>query len=564
MYGIPRLGELLVQMGKITPEQLKEALDIQSTTGRRLGETLIELGYITPDDYYEAQAQQYEVPYEPLNEPTIEAIQPLAKLIPSQLANRYFMVPLKQEGDLLWVAMVEPNNVEALDAISRHTGKRLRVFYSPAERVLRALHLLYGVPQEAFETPTPVQEQEEIEDLSEVCESIHQPPIIRLVNTILAEAVDRGASDIHFEPSETRLQVRARIDGVLYTIRSVPRSLQMPVLARVKLMAEMDIADRRRAQDGRFTMRFEDRAIDARVSSLPTVFGERIVIRLLDRSQSLKTLDQLGMPAELEQRLLDLASQPWGMILVTGPTGSGKSTTLYALLQSLRSERRNILTCEDPVEYTIEGIGQSQVNEKAGLTFANQLRAILRQDPDVVLVGEIRDTETAEIACRAAMTGHLVLSTLHTNDATSAPARLLDMGIPHFLINSALTGVLAQRLVRRLCPYCKQEVQVSPQELGIPWGEEPIQVYEPKGCSACNNIGYRGRVGLYELFLITEPIRRLIAQSADSEQIRAQCPPNTLLTMEADARQKVLAGITSLEEVLAQLNLYRSVHPQAA
>ncbi len=252
------------------------------------------------------------------------------------------------------------------------------------------------------------------------------------------------------------------------------------------------------------------------------------------------------------------------MILVTGPTGSGKSTTLYALLQSLRSERRNILTCEDPVEYTLEGIGQSQVNEKAGLTFANQLRAILRQDPDVVLVGEIRDTETAEIACRASMTGHLVLSTLHTNDATSAPARLLDMGIPHFLINSALTGVLAQRLVRRLCPYCKQEVQVSPHELGIPWGKEPIRVYEPKGCSACNHIGYRGRIGIYELFLITEPIRRLIAQACDSEQIRAQCSSETLFPMEADARQKVLSGITSLEEVLAQLNRYQQAHPHAA
>lgn len=564
MYGVPRLGELLIQMGRITPEQLREALELQTTTNKRLGEILVELGYITPDDYYEAQAQQYEVPYEPLSEPTLKAVESVAHLIPPNLANRYFIIPLKQEGDLLWVATVEPNNVEALDAVSRHTGKRLRVFYTPAERILRALHILYGVPIEALETTPEEQSSEDTEDLSEVRETVNQPPIIRLVNTILTEAIERGASDIHFEPSETRLQVRARIDGVLYPLRTIPRALQSPVLARVKLMAEMDIADRRRAQDGRFSLRLEERLIDARVSSLPTAFGERIVIRLLDRSHSLKTLDQLGMPPVVEQKLKELASQPWGMVLVTGPTGSGKTTTLYALLQALRSDRRNILTCEDPIEYTIEGIGQSQVNEKAGLTFAEQLRAILRQDPDVVLVGEIRDTETAEIACRAAMTGHLVLSTLHTNDATSAPARLLDMDIPHYLINSALTGVLAQRLVRRLCPYCKQAVQVSPQQLGIPWGEDILQIYEPKGCNACNDIGYRGRVGLYELFIVTEPIRRLIAQHADSEQIRLRCSPDTLFTMEEDARQKVIAGITSLEEVLAQLNLHRNSNPVAA
>lgn len=557
MYGTKRLGEWLVQMGRITPQQLQEALEIQRTTGKRLGETLVELGYITREDYYEAQAQQFEVPYEPLHKPTIDFARAIKHLVGVELASRHFVVPVRKEENRLWVAMADPNNIEAIDALLQTTGMNIQVCYAPPERILYAIAQIYGVQEEILHTETEHADYDEdsLGDLACVEETVNQPPIIRLVNTILFEAVEQGASDIHFEPMENRLQVRYRIDGVLYPARTIPRSLQPAVVARVKLMGEMDIADRRRPQDGRFTVKVGENKIDARVSSLPTVFGERVVVRLLDWSHSLLHLEQLGMPPELERSLLALASRPWGMILVTGPTGAGKSTTLYALLQHLRSEKRNILTCEDPVEYTIEGIGQSQVNERAGLTFANQLRAILRQDPDVVLVGEIRDTETAEIACRAAMTGHLVLATLHTNDATSAPARLIDMGIPPFLINSALTGVLAQRLVRRLCPYCKQSRVLQTGDICTKWGNQQMTVWEPKGCTECNQIGYRGRVGLYELFVLTDITRRLIAQNADSEQIRANCPPNTLFTMEEDARPKVMAGITSLEEVLAQLNL---------
>lgn len=554
MYGTKRLGEWLVQMGFITPQQLQEALEIQRTTGKRLGETLIELGYLTREDYYKAQAAQYDAPYEPLDDATIEQARAVRHLIGVELASRHFAVPLRKQGNTLVVAMADPNNIEAIDLLRQTTGLNLEIHYAPPERVLHAIAQIYGVQEEIFHTETPTEESWdiEIEDLSQIQATVHQPPIIRLVNTILFEAVEKGASDIHFEPMESRLQVRYRIDGVLYPVRTIPRSLQAPVLARVKLMGEMDIADRRRPQDGRFTVRFGESKIDARVSSLPTVFGERIVVRLLDRTKSLMSLEQLGMPAELHQNLTALVARPWGMILVTGPTGAGKSTTLYALLQHLRSDRRNILTCEDPVEYTLDGIGQSQVNERAGLTFANQLRAILRQDPDVVLVGEIRDTETAEIACRAAMTGHLVLATLHTNDATSAPARLMDMGIPPFLINSALIGVLAQRLVRRLCPHCKRSVNVETGAFCSRWGHQQLQVWEPQGCPECNQLGYRGRVGLYELFIVNDTARRLIAQHADSEHLRTACA-ESLFPMEEDARQKVLTGITSLEEVLAQL-----------
>ncbi|MCX7925235.1 MAG: ATPase, T2SS/T4P/T4SS family, partial [Fimbriimonadales bacterium] len=432
MYGVKRLGEWLLQKGKITPQQLEEALATQRLTGKKLGETLIELGYITHDDYYEAQAEQWECPFEPLHNAVIEQAQRLRHWIGVQDAMRFLVIPLREEGNALWITAADPNNVEMLDMLRQTTGKFIKVAFSPPERIMQAIARIYGAHEVAHheaEEEVEVEEAdlESIEDVTQLEQTVHQAPVIRMVNGILLEAVERGASDIHFEPLENRLQVRLRIDGVLYAVRNIPRSLQASVLARVKLMGDMDIADRRRPQDGRFTFKSGERKIDARVSSLPTVFGERVVVRLLNRENALKTLNQLGMPPQVEQGLIQLASKPWGMILVTGPTGSGKSTTLYALLQQIKSDRRNILTCEDPVEFTIEGIGQSQVNEKAGLTFASQLRAILRQDPDVVLVGEIRDAETAEIACRAAMTGHLVLATLHTNDATSAPARMIDM-----------------------------------------------------------------------------------------------------------------------------------------
>lgn len=568
MYGVKRLGEWLLQKGKITPQQLEEALAYQRQTRRKLGEALVELGFITHDDYYEVQAEQWECPYEPLHDVTIQQAMTVRHWIGVNEATRFMVVPLREEGSSLWIAAANPNNVEMIDHLRQSTGKFIKVAFSPPERIMQAIARIYGthesgVTESDQELEVDESEWENFEDVTQLEQTVHQAPVVRLVNGILLEALERGASDIHFEPLENRLQVRLRIDGVLYPVRNIPRGMQAPVLARVKLMGDMDIADRRRPQDGRFTFKAGERKIDARVSSLPTVFGERVVVRLLNRENALKTLDQLGMPPQVEHGLTELASRPWGMILVTGPTGSGKSTTLYALLQQIKSDRRNILTCEDPVEFTIEAIGQSQVNERAGLTFASQLRAILRQDPDVVLVGEIRDTETAEIACRAAMTGHLVLSTLHTNDATSAPARMTDMGIPPFLINSALIGAVAQRLVRRLCERCKEPITITDPAITALFGSTQLDTYRAVGCSACNNIGYKGRIGLYELFIMSDAVRRLIAQQADSEVIRAAAPKGTLYTLQQDALQKVRDGITTIEEVLSQVQ-FGSGSAQAA
>jgi type IV pilus assembly protein PilB len=560
MYGVKRLGEWLLQKGKITPQQLEEALAYQRQTGRKLGEALIELGFITHDDYYEVQAEQWECPYEPLSDATIQQAMAVRHWIGMDEATRFLVVPLREEGIILWVAAADPNNVEMIDYLRQSTGKFIKVAFSPPERILQAIariYSLHGVDEQRTDNTVEIEEREseEIADISQIDKAILQTPVIRLVNGVLLEAVERGASDIHFEPLETRMQIRLRIDGVLYPVREIPLTLMPAVTARVKLLAEMDIAERRLPQDGRFVIKTGNAKLDARVSSLPTVFGERVVVRILNRDNATKSLPDLGMPEPVARGVLNLASKPWGMILVTGPTGSGKSTTLYALLQQIKSERRNILTCEDPVEFTIEGIGQSQVNEKIGLTFASQLRAMLRQDPDVVLVGEIRDAETAEIACRAAMTGHLVLSTLHTNDATSAPARMTDMGIPPFLINSALIGVVAQRLVRRLCERCKEPITVTDPAITSLFGSTQLDTYRAVGCSACGNIGYKGRVGLYELFIISDPVRRLIAEQADSEVIRAAAPEGTLFTMQEDALQKVRSGITTIEEVLSQIHI---------
>ncbi|GIV08200.1 MAG: hypothetical protein KatS3mg019_0291 [Fimbriimonadales bacterium] len=560
MYGVKRLGEWLLQHGKITPQQLEEALATQRLTGKRLGETLIELGFITHDDYYEAQADQWECPYEPLRDATIQQAMTVRHWIGMDEATRYMVVPLREEGIILWIATADPNNVEMIDHLRQSTGKFIKVTYSPPERILQAIariYSLHGVEEQQSEHPVEVEERasDEVADISQIDKAILQTPVIRLVNGVLLEAIERGASDIHFEPLETRMQIRLRIDGVLYIVREIPLTLMSAVTARVKLLAEMDIAERRLPQDGRFVIKTGDAKLDARVSSLPTVYGERVVVRILNRDNATKSLSDLGMPDAVAQGILNLASKPWGMILVTGPTGSGKSTTLYALLQQIKSDRRNILTCEDPVEFTIEGIGQSQVNERIGLTFATQLRAMLRQDPDVVLVGEIRDAETAEIACRAAMTGHLVLSTLHTNDSTSAPARMTDMGIPPFLINSALIGVVAQRLVRRLCERCKEPITITDPAVTTLFGSTKLETYRAVGCNACNNIGYKGRVGLYELFVISDPVRRLIAQQADSEAIRATTPPSTLFTIQEDALRKVQEGLTTIEEVLSQIHL---------
>lgn len=563
MYGTKRLGEWLIQHGKITQEQLEQALQRQQQTGRRIGETLIELGWITEADLWQAQADQYEVPYEPLD--LVEWDANLRQLVPASIASSYFVFPVSKQGETLRLAMADPNNVEALDQVRQLTQLNLEPCFTPPEKILQAITHFYGSESGVLDTEIETEEWEEEEDLAVVRRSIAQPPIIRIVNEVLFEAVEERATDIHFEPQERQLEIRYRIDGVLYRKRTVPKALQAPVLSRVKLLAEMDIADRRRPQDGRFTVRMGEVKIDVRASSLPTVNGERIVLRLLNRQGSLPhSLRELGLSQQVSVILRSLVEQPWGLILVTGPTGSGKTTTLYAVLQHLRSDRRNILTCEDPVEYALEGIGQSQVNERAGLTFAAQLRSILRQDPDVILVGEIRDQETAEIACRAAMTGHLVLATLHTNDSISAIPRLLDMGIPPFLINSALLGVVAQRLVRKLCTECREPYLAEPTGIFAFLGDAPVNLYRSVGCKHCKNIGYRGRIGIYEIFAVNEQLHPLVTQRASSEALRQVVAQGTYVPMVADAREKVLQGVTTVEEVLSHLPTLAIGRQQAA
>jgi len=560
MYGIKRLGEWLIQRNVITTHQLEEALAVQQQHGGRLGETLMELGYITDEDLWQALADHYEVSYEPLDLNDWDSS--LKQFVPEQIAVEHLVFPLSVQGNVLSLTMADPNNLEAFDLIQKNTSLRIESRFTPAERILQAISKFYGVAHELVDAE--FENDEEEEEVTQVRKSVHEPPVIRLVNAILNDAIIQGASDIHFEPQERLLEVRFRLDGVLYRVRTVPRPLQASVLSRVKLLSEMDIAERRKAQDGRFSVRINEMKVDIRASSLPTVYGERIVLRLLNRSAALLSLSDLGMSDTIRESFVSLLEQPWGMILVTGPTGSGKTTTLYAALQHLRSDRRNILTCEDPVEYALDGICQSQVNERAGLTFAAQLRSILRQDPDVIMVGEIRDQETAEIACRAAMTGHLVVATLHTNDAASAIPRLLDMGIPPFLLTSSLSSVIAQRLVRRLCPKCKEEQSMSAKDAPSLLGKGVHRLYTANGCVDCNRIGYRGRVGLYELFNLSEPVRALMSKRVDAEALRLACPPGTYYPMVDDGRDKVLRGLTSVEEVLSQMALNNAAFVEAA
>lgn len=551
MYGLKRLGEWLIQRNKVTPEQLEEALLIQQQHGGRLGEILMELGYITEEDLWQTLADHYEVPYESLDLRDWDAS--LKQVVPEHAASKYLIFPVSSHGETVKLAMADPNNVEAIDMVQAHTSLRVVTCFAPAERILQAISKYYGIEHELIDAEFEHNEEED-DEITQVKKLVHEPPVIRLVNAILNDAIMQRASDVHFEPHEKQLEVRFRIDGVLYRVRTIPRPLQASVLSRVKLLSEMDIAERRKAQDGRFSVRINEMKVDIRASSLPTIYGERIVLRLLNRDAALLNLIDLGMPDQVRENFQSMMEQPWGMILVTGPTGSGKTTTLYAALQHLRSDRRNILTCEDPIEYALHGIGQSQVNERAGLTFAAQLRSILRQDPDVIMIGEIRDQETAEIACRAAMTGHMVVATLHTNDSVSAIPRLLDMGIPPFLLTSSLSAVIAQRLVRRLCPKCKEPQNLKAKDMPIFLSKDSQQVYTASGCVDCNHIGYRGRVGLYELFAISDPVRELMSKRADADALRLACPPGTFFPMIEDGAGKVLAGLTSPDEVLSQVS----------
>lgn len=558
-----RLGEILCQLGFLTTEQLEEALQIQQSSRELLGQILQRLGYVTSEQLARAQAYQFGVDYEQID---LRSISPEVRdLIPPHLARQLRVLPLRKEKHRLVVAMLNPLDLLARDDLQRVTGYYIKPVYTEPELLQQAIDLFYSVDAPAPAESAPADEQVVLvqsteedpgQETDQVEQLVQQAPVVKLVNEILLQAVRMGASDIHFEPKRKGLRLRYRVDGDLVDVRTIPPSMMPAVIARVKVLAELNLTERRLPQDGRFSFQVQARRVDVRVSTLPNQHGERVVLRLLNNSQVNYRLDALGFSEVNIERFQRLIHQPYGMILITGPTGSGKTTTLYATLREISRPEINIMTCEDPIEYEIEDISQSNVNEKVGLTFAAQLRSILRQDPDVVLIGEIRDRETAEIACRAALTGHLVFSTLHTNDAASAIPRLIDMGVEPFLISSSLIGVTAQRLLRRLCPHCRYEDAPTPEEQRI-LGEQVSAIYRARGCPQCFQRGYRGRVAVHEVLIVDHTIQQLTLQRAEAQRITAEALRGGMVTMQEDAIAKVLAGETTLQEVLAKVGLPR-------
>ena len=547
------LGELLLEEGLITQERLAEANDQAKRAGRTLGRILIELGYLTEADLFAFLARRMGLEFVDLGEAQIDPA--ATSLIPEALAKRYKALPIGFDDDgKLVVAMSDPANVLAIDDIRALTGKEVRPVVATAADIMAAIGRMSRLDS-AIEAPVASDDTSgDPIDISSVTEASDDAPVVRLVHLIITQAVSDRASDIHIEPQERDLRIRFRVDGVLHEILRQPRSMQAGVISRLKIMAEMDIAERRIPQDGRMGLVVQGKAIDLRVASLPTVYGEKVVMRILDKSSILLKLEDLGFSEGNYSRFKESYTKPYGMILVTGPTGSGKSTTLYATLNILNSIDRNIITVEDPVEYRLGGINQIQTNVKAGLTFASALRSILRADPDVVLIGEVRDRETAQISIEAALTGHLVLTTLHTNDAPSAVSRLIEMGIEPFLVASAVDAVLAQRLARRLCDNCKEPYVPTREALlenRFPIGEndEIPKLYRPIGCVKCAKTGYRGRLAVHEVMTMTEGIERLVVERRSTDDISRLAVEQGMEVLRFDGMTKVKLGLTSLEEI---------------
>jgi len=535
--------------------KLDAALAEQAETGKPLPRVLIERGYVNEVDLVRALAAQVGLEFVDLSEVSVDAS--VATLIPENLARKYQALPIFWEEHRLVVAIADPSNVFAVDDIRAITGADIRTVVATSGQLAELIdrfHRLDGevdtVAQEAADELGPG------DDISSLSEIIEDAPIVKFVNLLITQAVADRASDIHVEPGERDLRIRFRIDGVLHEVMHSPKSIQNGVISRLKVMAEIDIAERRLPQDGRISLTVGGKPIDLRVATLPTVYGEKVVMRILDKGQAVLSLDELGFLPEVMVRYQESYTKPYGTILVTGPTGSGKSTTLYATLNILNDVSRNVITIEDPVEYRLAGINQIQVNARAGLSFATALRSILRADPDIVLLGEIRDRETAVIGIEAALTGHLVLSTLHTNSASSTPMRLVEMGVEPFLVTSALDCVLAQRLARRLCDRCKEAYQPTESELvEAGWRVEDLEpnewptLYHHIGCSSCGRTGYRGRFAIHEVMLITEDIERLIIERRSTDDIQKTAVMQGMLTMREDGLRKVGMGQTSLEEV---------------
>lgn len=554
----PLIGDIFIERRFITPSQLEEGLRLQKEEGGKIGEILIRLGYLNDDKLLESLSMQWDIPF--VSTLNIHEIDPaLTEKVPLSFAKRHQFLPLKRNGQSIEVATAKPLNLSALDDLYLLLKRPIQLITVPAGEVVRSIHQIYEL---ATDSPEEAISDLSGESLSALAEELAEPedlldtddeaPMILLVNSIFFQAVQQRASDIHFEPFEREMKIRYRVDGILYNVLSPPKRLQSALISRVKVMAGMNIAEKRLPQDGRIGLRIGGREIDIRVSDVPTAHGERLVLRLLEKSSQLLNLDDIGMSQYNFEKMNKLIKMAHGIILVTGPTGSGKTTTLYAALNKINSPEKNIITIEDPIEYQLNGVGQIQVNSKIDLTFAGGLRSILRQDPDVIMIGEIRDGETAGIAIHASLTGHLVFSTLHTNDSAGAITRLLDMGIEPFLVSSSVVAIIAQRLVRKICPECRVSYQPTAEEsrkLGFEYNPGRL-FYKGKGCSHCLNTGFKGRGGIYEVLLLDDELRNLILSKIDSSQIKAKAIEKGMVTLRDDGAKQIAEGLTTTEEVL--------------
>lgn len=559
-----RIGDLLVREGLITRDQLLRALEDARNNGTRIGYSLVKLGFISEEDLTRTLARQYRVPAVDLNRVTIDP--KIVRLVPGELARKHLVLPLRRVGRTLTVAMANPTDVGAIDDLKFITRLDIEPVVVGEYTLRRHLEKYYEAGEERLqEILDEIESEDEIEVVEERDEEItlaalqaqvEDAPVVKLINGILTDAVLRGASDIHIEPYEKEIRVRYRIDGVLHEVMKPPLKLKAALTSRIKILADLNIAERRVPQDGRIKLKIKDRVIDFRVSTLPVIFGEKIVLRILDKGNLTLDLEKFGMEPKAERDFMQAIMNPYGMVLVTGPTGSGKTTTLYSALSKINTPEVNIMTAEDPVEYNIHGINQVQVRNEIGMTFAAALKAFLRQDPNIIMVGEIRDIETGSIAIKAALTGHLVLSTLHTNDAPSTVTRLIDMGLEPFNVAAALNLVTAQRLVRRICQNCKEEVTYTPEQLAAaridPATAPKMKFYRGRGCDACGGTGYKGRQGLYEVMPMSSALRRLIMQGASADELRNQALKEGMLTLRMDGLVKVAKGITTLEEVIKE------------
>ncbi len=552
-----RLGELLLDAKKLTEKDLLRALTEQKKYGDKLGKVIVKLGMLSEKEIIDTVSKQLNIPIIDLKE--LEIPEDVVTLITTDIAKNSMVIPIMRRHNVLKLAMVDPLDIDAMDNVARMVKMEIEPLIVTEDELKQALEKYYGLKTIVEETLDKIREQaltlekdekDEDEDERISMDLVEEEPVVRFVNSLLAQALADNASDIHVEPSKNIMRVRMRVDGRLRDVPSPDKKMFLPIVSRIKILAGIDIARTRTPQDGRFNIREASREVGVRVSTFPTIHGEKVVLRLLDKSTALYGIDNLGFLRDDKEKIKSVLKRPYGFILSTGPTGSGKSTTLYAILNHINSPEKNIITIEDPVEYTLEGLAQAQVNPRAGMTFESGLRSILRQDPDIIMVGEIRDRETANIAVHSALTGHLVLSTLHTNDAASAVTRLVEMGIEPFLVTSSVSCVIGQRLLRKICPECKESYYPTPSVHKTFQIREDVLLYRGKGCPACKYKGYRGRTGVYEVLIMDDELRELIISRAPAEVLKKRAHEKGMRVMRDDAIMKVLFGTTTLEEAL--------------